>query len=372
MNVNVTDLEKNEKELSFSLTPADMERFLDSAAKRLSKDMKIKGFREGSVPRNVVESTLGREKVWHEASSEAIEESFINAIREHNIEPIGRPRVEVLKLVPDNDFEFKAIVPISPEVTLPDYKGIAKKINKEKKEVTVEEKEIEETLKMLQRSRAQQEMSEEDKKDTDGKDADKKAASPSKSSDGDSSGQALDEKLPELNDEFAKNLGNFENLEALKKSVGDGIKKEKEHTERERIRIKVLEEIGKQIKIEISDVLLQNELDKMQEEFTGQIASMGMQTEEYLKNIKKTWKEVREGWADRALQRIMAALLLREIADAEDIEPDVSTIEEESEKYLRQHGSIEEAKKSIDPEALRLYIRGILRNEKVLELLEEA
>ena len=240
MEIKVKDLDNIQKQLTFNLNKEDMERYLDSAAQRLSQDMKVKGFREGKVPREVVENSVGKEKVWQEAANEAIQDTFWKTIDEKDIEPIGMPAVNITKLVPGDNLEFTATVPVMPELNLPDYIEIAKQTaKKEKKDVQVEDKEVEASLKWLQRSRAQ--------------------------ADADSGGEESQEQ--ELDDDFAKSLGDFENMDALRKSIKEGIGEEKEKQEKERVRLLVLEQIRKKTKdLKIPDVLVDQELDKMEEQ----------------------------------------------------------------------------------------------------------
>lgn len=341
MNITINDIEKSQKELLFSLTPEDMKPYVEEAAQRLGKDLKVKGFRDGKVPTSVVLQAFGKEALWNEASADAIEESYAKAVTEHDIQPIGRPRVDITKLVADNDFEFKVTIPCDPPVQLPDYKDIAAKVVRDeaKKEVEVDEHEVEETLGVIQNSRA-------------------------------TKGEDGQEHRPELDDEFAKSLGGFKSLEELKASIRDGITKEKKQAKAEAIRLKVMEGIRKKAKMEISDLLIANELDKMQDEMVSRVTSMGSTVEEYLSQIGKTMEGVREGWQTTALERVQTALLLRRIAEAEGIEPDEKKVEAEANAYLRQFGEPEEASKTVSPELLRTYIRGMLRNEKVFELLE--
>ena len=341
MNLTINDIEKSQKKLLFSLTPDDMQPYVEMAAERLGKDLKVKGFRDGKVPTSVVTQAFGKEALWNEASADAIEDSYAKAVTEHDLQPIGRPRVDITKLVPDNDFEFTVTIPCDPPVELPDYKEIAAKVVKDeqKKEIEIDEHEVEETLSVIQNSRATQ-------------------------------GEDGKEQKPELDDEFAKSLGGFKDLEELKASIRDGITKEKKQAKAEAIRLKVMEGIRKKAKMEISDLLIANELDKMQDEMVSRVTSMGSTVEEYLTQIGKTMDEVRTGWEDKALERVQIALLLRRIAEAEGIEPDETKVESEANAYLRQFGEPEEASKAVSPELLRTYIRGMLRNEKVFELLE--
>ncbi|MEX2008202.1 MAG: trigger factor [Candidatus Spechtbacterales bacterium] len=351
MSVTITDQEKNQKELLFSLTPQEMEPFLDSAAQRLSGTMKVKGFREGHVPRKVVEQSLGVESVWREAVAEAVEESYIKVVEEHNLEPISRPRVDITKLVPDNNLEFKVLVPVSPQLELPDYLALAREVHgSHKEEVVVEDKEVDDALAWLQKSRVQ-------KSDLP---ADETAQA----------GEGKEPELPALDDAFAQSLGDFETMEDLKGNIRDGIQKEKEDQAKQKRRLAVLEAIRKKLNLEISDLLIENELDRMQDEFAEQVAGIGLKLDEYLEKIGKDAAQMREGWKERAEERVATALILRAIADKEGIDVPEEDLEREANKYLMQFGSIEEARKQINPAMLRSYIRNIMRNEKVFEVLE--
>ena len=130
-----------------------------------------------------------------------------------------------------------------------------------------------------------------------------------------------EKQLPEFNDEFAESLGNFENLEKLKASISDGMKMEKTRKDEEKWRQDVLEKIITDAKVEIPDVLLENELDKMMAEFEQNITGMGMKFDDYLASIKKSREEIRKGWSEAAEKRVKSSLALREIARLENIAP---------------------------------------------------
>ncbi|OGZ58593.1 MAG: hypothetical protein A3F94_02635 [Candidatus Spechtbacteria bacterium RIFCSPLOWO2_12_FULL_38_22] len=336
MKIEIKDLENSQKQIDIVLTPSDMERFVSRVVDRLSKDIKIKGFRQGHIPRNVVENHLGREVIFQEAAEEAIQDNYVYVIEKNNIEPIGRPDIKILKIAYGNDFEFRIVVPLLPKIDLPDYKAIAKNIlTKHKVKMEVEDKEVDSALEWLRNSRV--------------KDKDKK---------------------PELDDKFAQEIGEFKTLEGLKQSLREGMMEEKKYQERQKLRLLILEAVGNKIKVKLPDSLIEQELDKMQDELSQQIASMDMTLDKYLENAKQNLKEVRDGWRDKANQRTVNSLLLRLIADKEGFVPDEKEVEDEANRYLIQFGSSKEAEKQIDPDALRVHIRGIIRNEKVFELLE--
>lgn len=177
--------------------------------------------------------------------------------------------------------------------------------------------------------------------------------------------------VPELSDEFAKSLGNFQSLEHLKKSIGEDILKEKELKEKERIRMELIEKVAKNSEMDIPEALINIESDKMINELRTSIESMDLGFDRYLQEIKKTTEDLKKEWRENAIKRVRIALALREIAKKERIEVGEEEIVEEINKILKHYLDIEKAKKNIDFEALKKYTKGVIRNEKVFELLEK-
>lgn len=184
--------------------------------------------------------------------------------------------------------------------------------------------------------------------------------------------KAIEERIiPELTDEFVQNLGKFESVESFKKNVKDGLTKERKEKEGQRVRAEMIEEIAKGAETEIPDVLISSELEKMVDELRSGLENVQMKWDDYLSHVGKTSEDVRKAWRPDAEKRVRIALTLREIARKEKIEPTPEEIEQAAKKYLMQFGSAEDAKRSIDPERLREYAKGVLRNEKVFEFLEK-
>lgn len=347
MDVHIKESEKTQKEIVFTLTPHDMEPFLNAAAHRLQRGMKIKGFREGAIPRNIVEKQVGTTALWQESSFDAIEKTYWKAMKQYEIQAIGKPRIDILKLVPGNDFEFRAVVAIMPQFALPDYKAISRRvIEKETKDTAVGDKEVDDVLSWLQRAR--------------GKAAQKKKAA-----------NAKEAALPELNDAFARSVGNFQNLAALRQSIRDGLLEEKREKEKQRLRLCIMQEIARSTAVPLADSLIEAELDIMEHEFEQRVSELSNSLEEYLKKIGKSFGELRKSWREKAEERIITRLLLRAIAEKERVEVASKEIETEANEYLRRFHNVKEAQQKIDPEELRGYIRGIIQNEKVFQLLEE-
>ncbi len=177
-------------------------------------------------------------------------------------------------------------------------------------------------------------------------------------------------KLPELTDDFARSLGNFESVTGLEKNIREGITQEKEMKERNRIRVEIANAIAKEIHAEMPDVLVASELEKMREELMRNITKMGLQWDEYLTHIKKSEGDLKQEWAEDAEKRVKIALALREIAKREGIAPGVEEIQEAADHWIAQSNLAGEELKKIDKEGLSQYALGVVRNEKTFQWLE--
>jgi trigger factor len=177
--------------------------------------------------------------------------------------------------------------------------------------------------------------------------------------------------IPELNDEFAKSLGNFASLETLKESVSGGLLGEKEAKEKQRIRIELIEKVAENSKIELPENLIDEELEKMINEFKFSITGLGLDFDKYLQEINKTIPELKKEWKNQAEKRLRIAACLKAIAEKENVEVGDEEVENKINEELKNYPNVEEVKKNIDLKALRVYTKEVLRNEKVLGLLEK-
>ncbi|MGB3988822.1 MAG: trigger factor, partial [Minisyncoccales bacterium] len=152
MNYKITDKSESSKEIEITVPLEDMQNYLEQAAVNLK--LEIKGFRPGKAPLKIVQDAVGEEKLWHEAVHLAINETYFKAINETNMEAISSPQIEIDEIKINQPLTYKASVAIIPELSLPDYKKIAKETFSDKKDVEIETKEIDEAINMIQKSRA--------------------------------------------------------------------------------------------------------------------------------------------------------------------------------------------------------------------------
>lgn len=435
MNYTLTYLPKSEAEVAVTLSFEEFEPYVQQGAVSISESVEIEGFRRGKAPYDVVKQRVGEAAIYERAADIAVRKTYPKLMEKMIAEekekgkkffPIGRPEVTITKIAPGNELEFKVKFALLPEVKLPDYQSISKKIMEGKKDVSVTDEELDKTLLWLRESRAplvavDRPAKKDDAVEIDfevrhggvkiengdsrnhplvigkgrfipgfedelvgmkaGEEKSFSLAAPEEWHEKNLAGKPLEfrvmmksvqeRRISDLTDDFAKSMGNFENVAALHASIKEGMQKEKEDKENQRVRATVIAEIAKNADIEVPEVLVNAELEKMFDELKSNIESMGMKWEDYIGHIKKTPEELAKEWREDALARVRSALCLRAIADKESIEVKEDEIQERANQYLRQFSSTEDAERKIDPDALRDYTIGILRNEKVFQLLEK-
>jgi len=177
--------------------------------------------------------------------------------------------------------------------------------------------------------------------------------------------------IPKVDDEFAKSLGNFENLEAIKKNMREGMAHENEHRIKEERNAKYIEAMIANFKGELPEVMISEEIKKMMHEFEHQVGSMGMTMDDYLARIGKKKEDMEKDWKPQAEKRVKSALALREIAKDESIEIPNEEVEAEMNKTLQYYKNIKNVEKDIDLERLYSYTKITLENDKVFEMLEK-
>lgn len=418
MNYKITDKSESSKEIEITVPLEDMQNYLEQAAVNLK--LEIKGFRPGKAPLKIVQDAVGEEKLWHKAVHLAINETYFKAINETNMEAISSPQIEIDEIKINQPLTYKASVAIIPELSLPDYKKIAKETFSDKKDVEIETKEIDEAINMIQKSRAKAVRVLRESKNGDEvivdfqgkidntlqeglkgdkvsivlgekrfikefeeeivglKEGDKKdftikipfTKGDHKNVEFNVEIVSVNEReLPQIDDDFAKSLGDFSGIEDLKEKIKDNLKVEKEFKKNQSLRVKAIEMIGKESKTEIPELLIEREIDNMIQDLKLQLSQAGLTLKDYLGQEKKEEKDLREEWKPEAQKRIKTSLVLREIAKKEKIMIDEKELKKEVDNYLSQI-SDENTKKKIEIDQLEIYLRERITNEKVFQLLE--
>lgn len=312
----------------------------EEAIKEFSETVELKGFRKGKIPENVLINHLGNNAILEKMAIIALEKTYPKIITEHKIRAIGRPEISITKMAENNPLGFKIKTAILPEITLPDYKSIAKKVVSSKEEVLATDEDVIKTIESIRKSKAT-------KKEVDGK---------------------QEELLPELSDEFAKSLGNFENMDALKNTIRLNITEEKKAKTKETKRMEILDKVAEKIDQEMPKYLIDLEKDKMLDEMKRNIIQMGMKWEDYLTHIKKTEDELKKDWEKDAVKRVKYGYILDEMTEKEKIELSPEELDKEINAMVEYHKKLGQ---ELDRDRVKKYLTGIMRNEKLFQLLEK-
>lgn len=424
----IKKLPKSKIEFEINVPWATWAKYLDQAAGEISEEIKIAGFRPGKAPRKMVEQKVGKGVVMNNAAEKAVQKSYADFILEEKVEALGSPEVTIEELEEGKDLKYKGAVAVMPDVKISeDYRKAIKKINEnyKDKKAEVSENEVKLELEKLANSRVKlvtvrREARNDDSVEIDfdvvvegqplengssknhplilgrgafipgfeenivgmkeGEEKTFALAFPEDYHKKDLSGKKAEFKIklnlvqerqtPELNDDFAKSLGNFENLEALRKNIAEGMEHEQTHKLHERKKAEYIEKIIEKTETELPDILLDREVEQMLKEFEYQLQSMGLNLDQYLAQIKKEKSELQKEWRPQAEKRVMSALALKELAKMESIQIGAQEIEAEMNKTLQYYKKVKDIEKNIDLEGLYNYTKGVLENDKVFELLE--
>ncbi|HOW60602.1 MAG TPA: trigger factor [Candidatus Moranbacteria bacterium] len=424
----IKKLPDSQNEIRVHVPWDEWKKYIDMATADFSKEIKIEGFRNGKAPRDIVEKKVGRGALLEAAAQRAIQETYPKVVKEKKVDAIGKPQAEILKLAEENELEYKIICTVIPEVKMKPWKSSIEKINKKyaEKKADVSEDEINKEIDNIAKSRVQHIKVEREAKDGDNvildfqikkegvpiengssknhplilgrgvfipgfeeqivgmkvgetkdfelnfpKDYHEKNLAGSPAQFTVTVNEVQERKYPELSDEFAKSLGKFKDLADMRKSVAEGMKEEKQHELKNKHRAEIIDILIEFAEVDLPNLLVHEELHKMINEFDMQLQGMGMSFDQYLQQIGKKIEELEHEWEPQAIKRVKAALALEEIIKEKEIKVASEEIEAEMNKTLAQYKKIKDVEKNIDLGKLYNYIKGMMQNEKVLEMLEK-
>ena len=413
---------KNANEIKMEIT-IEAEKFENAIKKVYFKNAKyfnIPGFRKGKAPQNIVEKYYGKEIFYEDAFNEIAGEEYEKAIEESKLEVVGKPQIDIVTMEKGQDLVFTAVVATKPEVELGKYKGI----EIEKIEYNVEESDIENNLKQMQEKNARvisvetpvengniavidfegfvdgkafeggkgenysleigsgsfipgfedqvigMKIDEEKdinvkfpdeyfSKDLAGKDATFKVKVH----------EIKKKELPELDDEFAKDVSEFDTLKELKDSIKERLVKENEQKAKYEKEDAVMKVVTEGMKVDIPTGMVEVEVDNMVKDMEQRMSYQGLKLEQYLKMLNKTEAEFRKDYEPQAIEAIKSRLALEAIIKSEKIEATEKDVKEKLEEMAKNYGKTAEELEKNDN--IKEYIKQGIENEKAIEFLVE-
>jgi FKBP-type peptidyl-prolyl cis-trans isomerase (trigger factor) len=242
MKIERKNKEKGIVAVKVTLPFEKVEEKKDQAFKKLSENIEVEGFRKGNVPEKILKEKISNEAVLQEAAQEVINEVFPKVLAKEELQIIGFPAINVTKLAEGNDFEFTIEMATYPKIDLPDYRAIAKEINVKEKEITDEDiKAVEKNVLDMLNHQAHHEKNGPEHKE----------------------GEEIEETYKELTDELVQKVSPFKTIEEFKKQVKEDLEKEAKVQAQMGKREQIAEKILSEIDVEIPEMLVNAELDKI-------------------------------------------------------------------------------------------------------------
>ena len=421
MKTEIKNLGEGQTELKIELELSEFEGALIKASAELSEIKNIPGYRPGKAPYDVVKSNFGEMAIYDHALPKIIQKSYVEAITSHQLVTWGEPKISVTTLAPGNPIAYIAIVTLVPKIEkLVDFK----KVVVEEKAINVKPEDAEKTIGELSRMQTR----ETEVKDAVGPkhkavvdlDLFKEGVAVEGGTARDHgiylqedyyipgikeallgmqinenktftvtfpkdhfqkhlAGHEIEVKMtvknvfdlnsPELNDDFAKSLGQ-ESLTKLRERIEQNIREDLANKEHERAETELLEKLVAESKFEdIPEAMINEEVERMIKELEHSLSERKIEMTDYLKNIKKTLTDLKTGFAAQAVMRIKSALLMREVGINEKIEVDDGEVLRELTTALNEHKDQPELQEYARSDEYQDRIRMILRNRKIMGML---
>lgn len=389
MSLQVEKLEKNMAKLTVEVPAEEMEKAVEKAYQKNKGQISIPGFRKGKVPRNMVEKMYGKGIFLEEAANSVIPSAYEKALEECEEEIVSSPEIEVVELVPEKPFIFTALVALKPEIELGKYKGVTV----EKEDTTVSEEEVTAEIEK-ERERNARTITVEDRpvKDGDMTVIDFEGFVDGQAFEGGKGesypltigsgafipgfeeqvvGAKLEEEievnvtfpedyhaeelagkpavfkvtvkeikekeLPELDDEFAAEVSEFDTLAEYKEDVQKKLTEKKEEEAKNAKESKVIEAIVEDSKMEIPDAMVSTTQRQMVDEFAQRIQMQGLSLEQYFQFTGLTPEKMMEQVKPQAEARIKSRLVLEAVVKAENIEATEEDFDKEIERMASMY-----------------------------------
>jgi trigger factor len=419
MQTTNTPLPKSRLQLEFELPPERLSRAMDQAVGRLSRQVRVPGFRPGKAPRFMLERVLGPTAVLDDAVDHLVEDAFREAVKDQDIVSLASPEVEVTQAQEGKPLLFKAVIQVRPEVKLGDYEhfGFSPEIR------PIDDAMIAQVVDELRDAHSELEPVEErPAKEGDyavigftgtrdgvefpggsaermplvigqdrlipgfeshllgvakGETVEFDITFPEDYQEESLKGQdahfsvtvkELREKvLPEATDEFAKTVGKFEDMAELKAELRTRLEANALDHARHDFADKIIEYATANATIDLPDILIDQEIEVMHDELRSALARQGITEEAYLKVVDKTEEDLHTELRPQAEKRVKTLLVLSEIARAKGVEVPDSDVQAEIERARSRYADSPNLIRYFESERGRNYIRSTFRRSRTVE-----
>ena len=418
MKVEKTD-KKNEVKLSFTIEASKFEEAIQKVYVKSAKYFNIPGFRKGKAPYKIVEKQYGAQIFYEDAFNEVAGEVYEKELTDAKIEAVSRPEIDIIQMEKGKDLIFTAVVQTKPEVTLGKYKGIELK----KVEYNVEEKDIDHEIGHMQERNARLVNVEDrpvEKDDTTvidfegfvdgvafeggkaenhelvigsntfipgfedqiigmkiGEEKDINVTFPEEYFSKDLAGKAAvfkvklheikKKELPEVDDEFAKDVSEFDTIKELKASIKEKLEEENKNKAKYETEEEAIKTVCDNTEIDIPSGMVETETDNMIKDIEQRLMYQGLNFAQYLQMMGKTEEDMRKEMKEQAERQVKTKLVLGAIVEAEKIEATDEEVKAKLEEMATMYGK--DAKDLEANESLKAYIAESVKTEKAISFI---
>jgi trigger factor len=425
MNVKMEKLEKNIIKLEITVEAKRFSESLKKSSVKNSKTINIPGFRKGKAPMSIIKKMYGEGVFFEDAINFCCDDTYPEALKEYDISPLDYPKIDIIEIGEGKDFIYTASVVVIPEVKLGEYKGVEAK----KTEYNVTDEEVENELKGMQEKNARI----EEKLDGtiamgniaiidfkgfiddvpfeggEGKDFELEIGSgsfidtfeeqliglkvgenkevkvnfPEKYGREELNGKLAtfnvtiksmkEKELPAIDDEFAKDVSEFDCLEELRNDIKSSLKKTSDDREKKEFEEAVMDAVCSNVEMDIPEVMIKRETDVMLKDLEMKLKYQGLDLESYYQYTNNTEEKVREFMKEAAEKRVKTDLVITEIAKIEKVDATDEEMLEKAKQVAAQYGE-KDLEKTADliMQAQKQYLKIDVVNEKVIKMLVES
>jgi len=425
MIVKMEKLEKNIVKLEITVEAKRFNESLKKSSAKNSKTINIPGFRKGKAPMSMIKKMYGEGVFFEDAINFCCDDTYPEALKEYDINPLDYPKIDIIEIGEGKDFVYTASIAVVPEVTMGEYKGLEAK----KTEYKVTDDEIENQLKGMQEKNARIEekidgevaigdiaiidfkgfIDETAFEGGEGKDFELEIGSgsfidtfeqqlvglkvgeskevkvnfPEAYGREDLNGKLAtfnvtvksmkEKELPAIDDEFAKEVSEFDTLEELRNNIKTTLEKSSKDRETKEFEEAVIDAVCSNVQMEIPEIMIKRETDVMLKDLEMKLKNQGLDLESYYQYTNNTEEKVREFMKEAAEKRVKTDLIITEIAKIEKIEASEEELLAKAKQVAAQYGD-KEIDKTADLilKAQKQYLTIDVVNEKVINMLVDS
>jgi len=424
MNVKVDKQENSKVVLEFTMDKETFEKELDKAFHKNAKYFKVPGFRNGKVPRNVVEKVYGEGVLYETVIEDNVDDEYRKAVEDNKLEVVSKPELDVKQIGKGKDLIYTVTLFVKPEATVKKYKGLeVKKIDSK-----VSKKDVDAAIESDRQKNARvvsvddRDLQKDDISTIDfegfvdgvafeggkaenfeltigsgqfipgfedqligmkiGEEKEINVTFPKEYHAENLAGKPAMFKvklisikskiLPELDDEFAKDVSEFETLADYRKDVEKKVKKQKQESAKNQKEIAVIDKLVENTEVVIPESMIDDEVESMSNQFASNLAYQGLDLKTYCMYMNTTEEEFKKNLRPEAEKNVKLKLALDAIEKLEDIKVEAKEIDEKIDELKKQYGSENTNDDLNKNENVRHYMEEKIKQDKLMKIIVDS